>query len=73
MHLSVAATGNAKRGGRGSFVPRPSITANTVEGLVKLLCRMTSSGRMGECMVEVGHLEAWLAVIEGLRTRLGQG
>ena len=32
-----------------SLVPRPSITANVVEGLVKLLCRMTS-GR---------HLEAW--------------
>jgi len=33
-----------------SLVPRPSITANTVEGLVKLLRRMTSGGR----------LEAWL-------------
>ena len=29
-----------------SLVPRPSITANTVEGLVKLLRRMTSGGRM---------------------------
>ena len=28
-----------------SLVPRPSITANTVEGLVKLLHRMTSGGR----------------------------
>ena len=28
-----------------SLVPRPSITANAVEGLVKLLCRMTSVGR----------------------------
>ena len=27
-----------------SLVPRPSITANAVEGLVKLLCRMTSGG-----------------------------
>ena len=34
----------------GSLVPRPSITANAVEGLVKLLHRMTSGGR----------LEAWL-------------
>ena len=32
-----------------SLVPRPSITANTVEGLVKLLHRMMSGGR----------LEAW--------------
>ena len=32
-----------------SLVPRPSITANVVEGLVKLLHRMTSGGR----------LEAW--------------
>ena len=32
-----------------SLVPRPSITANAVEGLVKLLCRMMSGGR----------LEAW--------------
>ena len=28
-----------------SLVPRPSITANAVEGLVKLLRRMTSGGR----------------------------
>ena len=35
-----------------SLVPRPSITANAVEGLVKLLHRMTSGGR----------LEAWLIV-----------
>ena len=33
-----------------SLVPRPSITANAVEGLVKLLCRTTSGG----------HLEVWL-------------
>ena len=33
-----------------SLVPRPSITANTVEDLVKLLRRMTTGGR----------LEAWL-------------
>ena len=33
-----------------SLVPRPSITANVVEGLVKLLRRMMSGGR----------LEAWL-------------
>ena len=33
-----------------SLVPRPSITANAVEVLVKLLRRMTSGG----------HLEAWL-------------
>ena len=32
------------------LIPRPSITANAVEGLVKLLRRMTSGGR----------LEAWL-------------
>ena len=32
-----------------SLVPKPSITANVMEGLVKLLCRMTSGG----C------LEAW--------------
>ena len=32
-----------------SLVPRPSITANRVEGLVKLLCRMTSGG----CLVDV--------------------
>ena len=30
-----------------SLVPRPSITANEVEGLVKLLRRMTSGGRKG--------------------------
>jgi len=30
---------------RASLVPRPSIIANAVEGLVKLLCRMTSGGR----------------------------
>ena len=29
-----------------SLVPRPSITANAVEGLVKLLRRMTSSKRL---------------------------
>ena len=29
-----------------SLVPRPSITANVVEGLVKLLRRMTSGGRL---------------------------
>ena len=34
---------------RLALVPRPSITANTVESMVKLLCRMTSGGR----------LEAW--------------
>ena len=33
-----------------NLIPRPSITANAVEGLVKLLRRMTSGGR----------LEAWL-------------
>ena len=38
-----------------SLVPRPSITANAVEGLAKLLRRMTSGGRM----VDVGRLEAW--------------
>ena len=32
-----------------SLVPRPSITANAVEGLVKLLHRMMSGG----CMVDV--------------------
>ena len=32
-----------------SLVPRPSITANIVEGLVKLLHRMTSGG----CLVDV--------------------
>ena len=32
---------------RPSLVPRPSITANAVEGLVKLLRRMTSGGRKG--------------------------
>ena len=35
-----------------SLFPRPSITANVMEGLVKLLSRMTSGG----------HLEAWLIV-----------
>ena len=35
-----------------SLVPRPSITANAVEGLVKLLCIMTSGER----------LEAWFIV-----------
>ena len=34
---------------QASLVPRPSITANAVKGLVKLLCRMMSGG----------HLEAW--------------
>ena len=29
-----------------SLVPRPSITANAVEGLVKLPRRMTSGGRL---------------------------
>jgi len=29
-----------------SLIPRPSITANAVEGLVKLLRRMTSGGHM---------------------------
>ena len=33
-----------------SLIPRPSITANVVEGLTKLLRRMTSGG----------HLEVWL-------------
>ena len=33
-----------------SLIPRPLITANAVEGLVKLQHRMTSSG----------HLEVWL-------------
>ena len=36
-----------------SLVPRPSITANAVEGLVKLLRRMTSGG----------HLETWLIAL----------
>ena len=36
--------------GVSNLIPRPSITANAVEGLVKLLCRMMSGG----C------LEAWL-------------
>jgi len=36
-----------------SLVPRPSITANAVESLVKLLRRMTSGGR----------LEAWLTAL----------
>ena len=36
-----------------SLVPRSSITANVVEGLVKLLHRMTSGGR----------LEAWLITL----------
>ena len=31
-----------------SLVPRPSITGNTVEGLVKLLLGMTSGGRYTE-------------------------
>ena len=34
-----------KLGSLGSLVPRPSITANTVEGLVKLLRRMMSGRR----------------------------
>ena len=42
-----------------SLIPRPSIAANTVEGLVKLLRRMTSGGRMSRRMVDVGCLEAW--------------
>ena len=42
-----------------SLTPRPSITANTVEGLVKLLRRMTSGGRMGGRIVDVGRLEVW--------------
>ena len=37
------------------FAVVPSITANAVEGLVKLLRRMTSGGRK----VDVGLLEAW--------------
>ena len=39
--------------GNTSLVPRPSITANAVKGLVKLLCRMMSGG----C------LEAWLSTL----------
>ena len=42
-------------GNKYSLVPRPSLTANAVEGLVKLLRRMTSGGRM----VDVGRLEPW--------------
>ena len=38
-----------------NLVPRPSIIDNMMESLVKLLCRMTSGGRM----VDVGRLEAW--------------
>ena len=41
--------------GNPSLVPRPSITANVVVGLVNLLRRMTSGGHM----VDVGCLEAW--------------
>ena len=37
-----------------SLIPRPSITANAVEGLIKLLHRMISGGRM----VDVARLEA---------------
>ena len=33
----------------GSLVPRPSITANVVEGLVKFLRRMTSGGHLEAC------------------------
>ena len=40
---------------QASVVSRPSITANTVEGLVKLLRRMMSGGRI----VDVGRLESW--------------
>ena len=40
-----------------SLVPRPPITANAVEGLVKLLCRIMSGGRM--VPVDVGRLEEW--------------
>ena len=42
---------------RGSLVPRPSITANSVEGLVKLLLRMTSGRRWDRCW------EAWLITL----------
>ena len=38
-----------------SLVPRPLIIDNMMEGLVNLLHRMTSGGRM----VDVGRLEAW--------------
>ena len=55
-----------KLGSLGSLVPGPSITANTVEGLVKLLRRMTSGRRWEAWLI------AWpstvLAVIEGLGT-----
>ena len=37
-----------------SLVPRPSITANAVEDLVKLLRRMTS-GRCGTCGLSAVH------------------
>ena len=45
----VATVTHTRRPGNHSLVPRPSITANTVEGLVKLLRRMTSGG----CLVDV--------------------
>ena len=40
-----------------SLIPKPSITANAVEGLVKLLRRMTSGGRL-----EAWHFR-WTAVL----------
>ena len=69
-----------------NFVPRPSITANAVEGLVKLLRRMTSGGVALPVNCAISHdsrrppdvilrrsftkPSTVLAVIEGLGTRL---
>ena len=44
LHVDVLRTSLPRY--TSSLVPRPSITANTVEGLVKLLHRMTSGGRL---------------------------
>ena len=56
----------SERAWLASLVPRPSITANAVEGLVKLLRRMTS-GR------SFTRPSTALAVIEGLGMRLMAG
>ena len=42
----------------GSLIPRPSIAANSVEDLIKLLRRMTSGGRMVDIQLDVVRLEA---------------
>ena len=52
-HICVVQHCNSLVGFTLSLVPRPSITANTVEDLVKLQCKMMSGGRL-----EVWHFRS---------------